>query len=950
MGKLRVHELAKKINMSNQDVIAMLNARGVVVRTHSSSIDEQEALRALGIAPGGDTAKAGLRPRTVLRRRPQEAEESVEGQAEQPEALEESSVSKLPTKVPTQEIIEPVLEPLPTPPEPKAAVVFHKEEKKEINVPLAPIETPPEPRSPVTQSTTPVPAPRAPGSVPEHSPSNVVRVINADAIKARLAAEGRSFQRRGPGTGGGGGRPGGGGGPSRFGGGGGSGPRGPGGGAPSYGARSGPGAAGDRQGPGGGGPGAQARSGSNAPGSSAPSHVPGGGQAPGSGGGPGGPGAARPGGRPNKKKRGSTSYSKDKDSSSGGRELWLAPGRKKKSGLKSRGKGPVLTQAAAHKRVVEMTDAISVNELAHRMSIKAGQVIAKLLSMGMMVTVNEAIDFDTASIIAGEFGFEIKNVGFEETNLIKEELDSSESLVPRPAIITVMGHVDHGKTSVLDALRKTSVVAGEAGGITQHIGAYSVETSHGIVTFLDTPGHEAFTSMRARGAQVTDIVVLVVAADDGVMPQTREAIDHAKAAKVPVVVAVNKCDLPDAKPERVMQQLSELGLLSEEWGGDTQFFKISALRQTGLDKLVEGLGILAEVLDLRANPNKAAAGVVVEAKLDKGRGPVATILTQSGTLHQGDYIVAGECLGRVRAMYDSNGKQLKSAGPSIPVQVLGLSAVPLAGDQVNAVADDKTAKTIANHRALKIREKELLKTKRVSLETFLSQAPVEEAHVLRLIVKADVYGSAEALNASLQNLSTKEVKVEIVHTGVGTITESNVNLAMASKAIIIGFNIKADGKAQALAQQEKVDIRYYSVIYEALDEVRKAMAGLLAPIVEERYLGKAEVRMIIAVSKHGKIAGSYVLDGKIQRSAKVRLLRKDKEIYVGSISSLKRFKDDVKEVGAGYECGINLEGFDDLQEGDILECFDLKEVEAKLSEAISSQEVKNKESTSRDEA
>ena len=945
MGKLRVHELAKKINMSNQDVIAMLNARGMVVRTHSSSIDEQEALRALGLAPGGDTAKSGLRPRTILRRRPQEAEESTKGPAEQPEVPEDSFVSNPPT-APVHER-EPVMERLPQSPEPKAAVAFQREEKKEINVPSAPLETPPEPRSPVTQATTPTP--RAPGAAPEHSPSNVVRVINADAIKARLASEGRSFQRRGSGMGGGGGggRPQSGG-PSRFGGGG-AGPRGPGGGAPSYGARSGPGGSpGDRQGPGGSGPGGPgaARPGGG-PGALAPSHTPGQGQAPG-GGGPGGPGAARPGMRPNKKKRGSTSYSKDKDSSSGGRELWLAPGRKKKSGLKARGKGPVLTQAAAHKRVVEMTDAISVNDLAHRMSIKAGQVIAKLLSMGMMVTVNEAIDFDTASIIAGEFGFEIKNVGFEETNLIKEEQDSSESLVPRPAIITVMGHVDHGKTSVLDALRKTSVVAGEAGGITQHIGAYSVETSHGIVTFLDTPGHEAFTSMRARGAQVTDIVVLVVAADDGVMPQTREAIDHAKAAKVPVVVAVNKCDLPDAKPERVMQQLSELGLLSEEWGGDTQFFKISALKQTGLDKLVEGLGILSEILDLRANPNKAALGVVVEAKLDKGRGPVATILTQSGTLNQGDYIVAGECLGRVRAMYDSNGVQLKSAGPSIPVQVLGLSAVPLAGDQVNAVADDKTAKTIANHRALKIREKELLKTKRVSLETFLSQAPVEEAHVLRLIVKADVYGSAEALTASLQNLSTKEVKVEIVHSGVGTITESNVNLAMASKAIILGFNIKADGKAQALAQQEKVDMRYYSVIYEALDEVRKAMAGLLAPLVEERYLGKAEVRVIIAVSKHGKIAGSYVLDGKIQRSAKVRLLRKEKEIYVGTISSLKRFKDDVKEVGAGYECGINLEGFDDLQEGDIVECFDLKEVEAKLSEAISSQEVKKEDSGTRE--
>ncbi|HXW60730.1 MAG TPA: translation initiation factor IF-2, partial [Myxococcota bacterium] len=384
----------------------------------------------------------------------------------------------------------------------------------------------------------------------------------------------------------------------------------------------------------------------------------------------------------------------------------------------------------------------------------------------------------------------------------------------------------------------------------------------------------------------------------------------------------------------------------EEWGGDTQFFKISALKRTGLDTLVEGLGVLAEMLELRANPNKPAAGCVIEAKLDKGRGPVATVLTQSGTLKQGDYLVAGESMGRVRAIYDSNGKQIKSAGPSIPAQVLGLSSVPTAGDQVNVVPDDKTAKAISGHRAQKSREKELLKTKNISLETFLSQTPSDEARVLRLIIKADVYGSAEALANSLKNLSTKEVSVEIVHSGVGTITESNVNLAMASKAIIIGFNIKADGKALSLAQQEKVDVRYYSVIYDAIDEVRKAMAGLLAPVVEERYLGKAEVRMIIPVSKHGKIAGSYVLDGKIVRSAKVRLKRKNEELFVGSISSLKRFKEDVKEVGAGYECGIGLEGFGDIQEGDILECFELKEVEAKLSEAISSTDAAKKEAPS----
>lgn len=893
MGKLRVHELAKKLNLSNQEVIAKLNARGVVVRTHSSSVDEAEAMKALQMT-SGETSKLD-RPRTVLRRRKDQADEAPMVEAHEEEAPHEEEES-IPMASPDEKV--------------------HRDRALDLaeKVPVLPAsrnerpdteKTPPMKDEPVflaekksfgeeVKSVVAKPV-GAPSSL-EPSPSNVVRVIDAEAIKARLASEGRSFQRRGAG---GGQSP--------------SGSRMPSGGQPprNYQARP----------PFPQGPGRE-----HAPLPGGPAEVAG---APDAG--------NKLGGRPSKKKKGAAqSYSREmREASSGGRELWLAPGKKKKSQLKARGKGPNITQAAAHKRVVEMAEMITVNELAHRMSVKAGQVVSKLLAMGMMVTINEAIDFDTASIIANEFGFEIKNVTFEETDLIKEAEDSTESLKPRPPIVTVMGHVDHGKTSVLDALRETSVVKTEAGGITQHIGAYSVNTSHGVVTFLDTPGHEAFTSMRARGAQVTDIVVLVVAADDGVMPQTREAIDHAKAAKVPVVVAINKMDLPDAKPERVMQQLSEYGLVPEEWGGDTQFFKISALKKSGLHELVEGLGVLAEMLELKANPNKPASGCVIEAKLDKGRGPVATILTQSGTLKQGDYLVAGECMGRVRAMYDSTGNKVDEASPSVPVQVLGLSGVPMAGDQVNAVADDKTAKTISNHRAQKLREKELLKTKNVSLETFLSQTPVEEAKVLRLIVKADVYGSAEALTAALQNLSTKEVKVEIVHSGVGTITESNVNLAMASHAIILGFNIKADGKAAALAQQEKIDVRHYSVIYDALDEVRKAMAGLLAPVVEERYLGKAEVRMIIAVSKHGKIAGSYVLDGKIVRSAKVRLKRKNQDLFVGSISSLKRFKDDVKEVTAGYECGIGLEGYSDVQEGDILECFELKEVEAKLSEALS---------------
>lgn len=931
MGKVRVHELAKKLHMSNQELITKLNAKGLMVRTHSSSVDEQEAMNLLA---GGDDRSArpgtsgSLRPRTVLRRRSEEVkEEPASIKEEEPESFKES----------IQEVVAPSFEYQKEPLENNSPIeneIPFKNVAPKIETPIAE-EVPAEVPVPFTREQPPViPSEKpivesapvaAPATVVEKAPSNVVRVINADAIKARLASEGRSFGRRGPPQSA---RP-----PYQPSGGhGGAGPR-PGG-PPSHvreyrvnQPRPGQGS-GFGQGPSGGGGGF------------------GGGMSGGGGGGGGYPSMGgseqtRGGGaRPSKRKKGSVSYGRDKESMSGGQELWYASGKKKKGHGDIRSKGPVPTQAAAHKRIIEINNAISVSDLAHKMSVKASQVVSKLMGMGMMVTVNQAVDFESAAIVASEFGFEVKNVEVMETDLIKEQADEEASLAPRAPIVTVMGHVDHGKTSVLDALRKSSVVSGEAGGITQHIGAYSVKTKLGDVTFLDTPGHEAFTSMRARGAQVTDIVVLVVAADDGVMPQTKEAIDHAKAAKAPVVVAINKMDLPEAKPERVMQQLADLGLIPEEWGGDTQYFKISALKKTGLDELVEGLVVLAEMMELRANPNKPASGCVIEAKLDKGRGPVATIMPQTGTLKLGDYIVAGETMGRVRAMYDSSGAKVKEAGPSVPVQVLGLSSVPDAGDRVNAMPDDKSAKMVASHRTQKAREHELLKTKPVSLETFLAQAKEKEDGVksLRLIIKADVFGSAEALTAALKNLSTKEVKVEVVHSGVGTITESNVNLAMASNAIIIGFNIKADGKAQALAQQEKVDVRYYSVIYDAIDEVRAAMAGLLAPVLEERYLGKAEVRMIISVSKHGKIAGSYVLDGKIQRSGKVRVKRKNVELFVGNISGLKRFKDDVKEVGSGYECGISVDGFNDLQEGDILECFELKQVEAKLSEAISIEE------------
>jgi translation initiation factor IF-2 len=509
-----------------------------------------------------------------------------------------------------------------------------------------------------------------------------------------------------------------------------------------------------------------------------------------------------------------------------------------------------------------------------------------------------------------------------------------------------MGHVDHGKTSLLDTLRKTNVAGGEAGGITQHIGAYSVDTPRGAVTFLDTPGHAAFTAMRARGAQVTDIVILVVAADDGVMPQTVEAIKHAKAAKVPIIVAVNKIDKPEAKPERVMQQLTEHGLVPEDWGGETMMVPVSARKGTGIDDLLERILLQADVLELRANPDRRAEGTIVEAELDKGRGPVATFLVQSGTLRIGDFIVAGEHAGKVRAMYNSRGEALKEAGPSTPVQVLGLSGVPNAGDRLNAVADDKTAKTVAEHRGIKSREEALKRqnSPMSNLVDFLGKsASTEEMHELRIIVKADVGGSAEALTRELERLSTAKVKVIVIQSGVGTITGSDVNQAIASRALVIGFNSKPDAKAQITAAHEKVDVRTYGIIYEVVDDVKKVMAQLLAPKLEERYLGRAEVRALFSVPKLGLIAGSYVVDGKIVRTEKVRVRRGTAVVHEGNLASLKRFKDDAKEVAAGYECGIGFVSFPDVKEGDVVECYTLAEVAAELGEALVAQEERENE-------
>ncbi len=586
----------------------------------------------------------------------------------------------------------------------------------------------------------------------------------------------------------------------------------------------------------------------------------------------------------------------------------------------------------AAKRKIRFEEAIRVADLAHQMSLKSGEIIKVLFNLGVMATINSSLDIDTATLVASEFDYEVEKVGFsEESYLVPAEIDSPESLLPRPPVVTIMGHVDHGKTSLLDAIRKTSVTSGEAGGITQHIGAYHVKTKRGDIVFLDTPGHEAFTAMRARGAQVTDLVVLVVAADDGVMEQTREAINHSKAAGVPILVAVNKIDKPTANPDRVLQELASLGLQAEDWGGDTVVGYVSAKTGQGLDDLLELIALQAEILELKANPNKPARGHVVEAKLDKGRGPVATVLIQEGTLKQGDAFVCGVFAGRVRAFFNDQGKKVKEAGPSIPVEIQGFDGVPEAGEEFICLTDEKAARRIAEARAIKQREKELAKQSRVTLETFLASTPSDsEAKVLNLVLKADVQGSLEAITDALHKLSTDKVRISVIHSGAGAITETDIMLAAASNAIILGFNVRPTAKVKEVAEREMVDIRFYDIIYKLVEEIKSAMAGMLAPVSKEVYLGQAEVRQTFSVPKVGVIAGCMVNDGKIQRNGGVRLLRDGVVVYTGKILSLRRVKDDVKEVAKGYECGIGLENFNDIKIGDILECFEMVEEAATL--------------------
>nr|HML61747.1 translation initiation factor IF-2 [Solidesulfovibrio sp.] len=585
----------------------------------------------------------------------------------------------------------------------------------------------------------------------------------------------------------------------------------------------------------------------------------------------------------------------------------------------------------AAKRKIRMEETIRVSDLAKQMGAKAQDLIKVLLGLGALVTINQSLDVETATLAASEFGFEVEKFGFSEDDyLIAEEADKPEDLKPRPPVVTIMGHVDHGKTSLLDAIRASNVVSGEAGGITQHIGAYHVTTARGDIVFLDTPGHEAFTAMRARGAQVTDIVVLVVAADDGVMDQTREAVNHSRAAGVPIVVAVNKIDKPDANPDRVKRELGELGLVPEDWGGETIFANVSAKQKLGLDELLEMILLQAEVLQLSANPSKRARGHIVEARLDKGRGPVATVLIQEGTLHQGDAFVCGVFSGRVRACFDDQGRKIKEAGPAMPVEVQGFEGVPEAGDEFVGVEDEKVARRIAETRATKQRERELGKASKVTLETFLASRPEAEAQTLNLVLKADVQGSLEAIADALKKLSTDKVKVNIIHAGAGAITESDVLLASASSAIIIGFNVRPTIKVKEMAERESVDVRFYDIIYKVVSEIKDAMSGMLAPVIREQYLGQAEVRDTFSVPRVGTVAGCGVMDGKLTRNAGVRLLRDGVVVYTGKLASLRRFKDDVKEVTKGYECGVGLENFNDIKIGDVIEAFESVEEKATL--------------------
>ena len=885
MSKIRVHELAKKMGIESKELIDQLSRAGVEAKSHASVLEDAdlqrlEASKAASHAPSAADVKvdeqrigSGLIRRRVSR---------VATPVEEP-AAPAPVVAPEPVKVVAEEPVKIA------PPEEKPAVA--------ATVPTPPVEAAAEPAAPVEPAAAP-PKEKAAFVPPPRETGNRAKILGRVELPKTVYEPQRSERPAGA-------RP-------------------------------------DQR------PGAPRP---DRPAGARPDQRPGGPRPAGAG--PGRPGMAptpapdlsAPGkdvgrGRNAKKKKGRGDVVEDRAGAARRKDRQIYEpdaGDRYRKGKKAprASQKTEITVSKAIKRKIRITDVISVGELAKRMGVKANDLIKELMRQGQMVTINHPLDFETAALIASEFSYEVENVAFDEESMLAvtgdiEKAEAEGALQTRPPVVTIMGHVDHGKTSLLDAIREANVTAGEFGGITQHIGAYDVSINGRQITFLDTPGHEAFTAMRARGAQVTDIVVLVVAADDGVMPQTREAINHARAAKVPILVAVNKIDKPDANLDRVRQELTEFGLISEEWGGETIFVNVSAKQRLNIDQLLEMILLQAEVMDLKANPDKHAQGTVVEARLDKGRGPVATVLVQQGTLHIGDPIVAGVHFGRVRTMTDDRGNAVKEAGPSFPVEVTGLTGVPDAGEMFHAVEDEKVAKEVAQHRAQKQREAELAKHSKISLDQLYARIKQGDVKELRVIVKADVQGSVEAVAESLGKLATEACRLVVIHSGVGAITETDISLAAASDAIVLGFNVRPAPKASAQAEADGVDIRLYNVIYDAVNDVRNAMEGLLAPTYQEDHLGRAEVREAFSITKVGTIAGCHVLDGKILRNAKARLLRDSVVIWQGKLSSLRRFKDDVKEVASGYECGIGLENYNDIKPGDIIEAYELREVKSTL--------------------
>jgi translation initiation factor IF-2 len=917
MSKIRVHELAQKMGIENKELIVRLKAIGVEISNHMAAIDEDVAKKLQAPATVTmtvrDVAQEETRvSSTVIRRRAKVVEKVVEVPVEEAQSLAAAQPEK-----PAAEVAKPSV---PEPPviaevkeAPQAATPEVKKSEK-VEEPVPPVQPEPQ-RATANRAVILGMVELPPSSRPERTAEKPVeRSPEQRPVQRREVIPGaRGEQSARPGD-----RP-----------------------RPAASQPPGRDRVAPAQRPGQPPAGRPAAGGFAKPSMPAPALVP-----------PGaedrkgvrkGPAKAGPGGdsaRPAKKgavpdKRKELSLRNELAEK---RERVFEPGSRpfkgKKKGQKveraSDGKKTEITTPKAIKRIIKITETITVGELAKRMGIKANDLIRALMKMGLMVTINHPLDLDTATLLATEFGYEIENVAIDLDEILESEPDDPAAMELRPPVVTIMGHVDHGKTSLLDAIRETNVIAGEAGGITQHIGAYDVELNGRKITFLDTPGHEAFTAMRARGAKVTDIVILVVAADDGVMPQTKEAINHSKAAGVPIIVAINKVDKPDSKPERVKQELTEHGLVSGDWGGDTTMVEVSAKKRLNLEALLEMILLQADVMDLKANPAKAAKGTIVEGKLDKGRGPVATVLVQDGTLKVGDYCVVGVHSGRVRAMQNDRGEKVLEAGPSMPVELIGLSGVPDAGDIFVALKDERQAKEIATLRQIKQRELELAKHTKLSLEDLYSKIQAGEVKDLNVIVKGDVQGSVEAVGESLRKLSTAAVRLNVIHSAVGAVTETDVNLASASNAIIIGFNVRPEVKAQAHAEKEGVDIRLYSIIYNAVEDVKKAMEGLLSPIFKEKSLGRAEIREVFSVPKIGSIGGCYIQDGKVVRNAQVRLLRDNIVVYQGKMSSLRRFKDDVKEVASGYECGIGLENYNDIKVGDIIEAFEMEKIAATL--------------------